>query len=135
MGRPQTGAPDDLAFPVILHSRIMSKTPFPTPLVLALWDQSGNHCAALTLLTLADPFIDRPEWILPYLSENGIDFERLLEHEYDSIEECALVDTAGSLYGADLETYNLGVPLARVVRALSPQNRLVLNYAMELAAA
>ena len=112
----------------------MTKTVFPTPLFLQLWERSGQLRAALTLLTLASPFDARPEWILPHLSDVGIDFTGL-SVAFPTQEQNALVASAAWLYGYDMGNGPVTVRLGEVVAAISTSNVEVLKCAIRLAAA
>ena len=109
-------------------------TTFPTPAFLQLWDEGGSTAAALALLTATPPFEDKPEWILPYISEDGIDFEALKEHWFSSHEEHVLVAMAASGYGFADDSGPVGVRLGEALGALSPNSFLSVVLAMALAA-
>lgn len=110
----------------------MPTTSFPTPLIETLWNIDGPTRAALIILTGALPFDRRPEWILPYLSEDGIDFDALSWHEFATEEEDALVAIAASLYGYEDGGRPVGVSLCLALPLLSEENFATVVFAMKL---
>jgi hypothetical protein len=112
----------------------MPTTNFPTPLFTKLWNRDSRTSAALAMLTIASPFDQHPEWILPYLSEDGIDFDALRDHWFATAEEDAIVAMAASMYGYEMETGPAAVRLGDVMEVLSWENFVTVTFAMHMAA-